>query len=69
MPKAFLSRHSDLSRCRIPVSERLETSPAAGALLRVGFLCPVVCDFFLGLRRPHMGLEINDLGIWLEPGW
>ena len=32
MPKAFLLRHSDLSRCHIRVSEGMETSPPAGPL-------------------------------------
>ena len=30
MPKAFLSRHSDHSRCRIPASQSMETPPARG---------------------------------------
>ena len=54
MPKSFLSRPSDHSRCRIPASQSMETPPAAGALLVVAFEAALLLvDFFPASGVPH----------------
>ncbi len=54
MPKVFSSRHSDLSRCRIPASQGMETPPAAGPLLAEAFEAALLLvDFFPASGVPH----------------